>query len=104
MISSQVSAAARKLLAMRQLALTVRKFSDHHVVPEKFKHLQRLHMDVGYPVPKELYVDAYARQQKKNNAMLLFAVLFLASAVTFVTTQNTFDFLEAPPREVKDWK
>ncbi|KAH9389103.1 hypothetical protein TYRP_008457 [Tyrophagus putrescentiae] len=99
-----LSAGARKLLAMRQLAQTVRKFSDHHVVPEKFKHLQRLHMDVGYPVPKELYVDAYARQQKKNNAMLIFSVIFLASAVAYTTASDTFDFLAPPPREVKNWK
>lgn len=100
-----LSAGARKLLAMRQLAQFARKnFSDHHVVPEKFKHLQRLHMDVGYPVPKELYVDAYARQQKKNNTMLLLSVAFFIGAVGYVTASNTFDFLSPPPREVKNWK
>lgn len=103
MIPSQL---ARKMLALRRIGQATRKFSDHHeVVPEKYKHLQRLTMNEGsYPLPKELHADAYARRQAKNNKFLALSVLFLGSAIIFVTTQETFAFLAPPPRKVLNWQ
>ena len=104
MISSQLSSGARKLFAVRHFRQSMRKFSDYHGVPEHYKHMQRLNMNEGYPVPKELYADAYARRQSTYNKMLGFSVLLLVSAITFITTQETFSFLSAPPRKVLNWE
>ncbi|KAH9415436.1 hypothetical protein DERP_010292 [Dermatophagoides pteronyssinus] len=91
--------ASRLLSRLRLIRLNRRNMSSHDV-PEKYRHWVRLDMNKGYPVPNQLYSEAYSARQSKYNKMLGLSALFLLSAMGYCSMNGTFEFLSPPPRKV----
>lgn len=93
---------ARRMLVQTRVSLMKRNLSsDHHGVPDGYKHLVQPNMNKGYPLPNLTYNEAYAARQAKANAYLGGSILLFLSAVGYVYVSDTFGFLSPPPREVK---
>ncbi|OTF77935.1 hypothetical protein BLA29_002759 [Euroglyphus maynei] len=91
--------ASRLLFRLRMVRMNGRNMSSHDV-PEQYRHLVRPNMDTGYPVPNQLYSEAYAARQSKYNKILGLSTLFLLSAIGYCQVNDTFGFLSPPPRKV----
>ncbi|KAH9497103.1 uncharacterized protein LOC124493498 [Dermatophagoides farinae] len=95
-----MSFGASRLLSRLRIVRASRRNMSSHDVPEQYRHWVRPNMDNGYPVPSQLYSEAYAARQAKYNKMLGLSVLFLLSAMGFCSMNGTFEFLSPPPRKV----
>ena len=100
MFAGQLSSKARQLVARKQFLQAVRKFSDHSEVPAAYAHRVQLPMNQSYPLPTQLYSEAYALRQAKNNKLLFGALCFCMAVFSYCYLSGTFDYLAPPPREV----
>lgn len=90
---------AKGILIARQLAKFWRRNMSGHEIPDEYRHLIRPTYDV-YPLPNQLYSEAYAIRQSKFHKMLLASSALLVTAIINCIVCGTFDFLAPPPRKV----
>lgn len=104
MYFSRLTTGARRILVQeRAKLLAVRKqklSSDHHVVPEEYKHLVKGTMDTGHPLPTLVYSEAFAARRAKANKWLAASFVGLVASVALLFGSGVVDYLAPPSKEV----